>query len=339
MKADISIQIITENQKSDWNKIVAHPLQSWAWGEFRKKMGIQVVRIGTYTNGKLTDGWQLTFHQIPHTPLTVGYFPKGPQPTEMMIARLNEIGIQYHAIFIQLEPNIIVRNSKFEIRNSNLKPSHHPLFTKYTFILDLTKSEDELLAAMHPKTRYNLRVAQKHGVVIREDNSPKAFYTFVQLSEETTIRQKFLAHNRNYQIKMWETMHQAGIARLFTAVVGDEIVAAWILFFWNDTVYYPYGASGRNRREIMAPNLLLWEIVKNAKASGYKKFDLWGAIGPNPDPNDPWYGFHRFKQGYNPELVEFAGSFDLVINPVFYKLYCLADDVRWKILQLKNNYF
>ena len=133
---------------------------------------------------------------------------------------------------------------------------------------------------------------------------------------------------------MWEIMHKTGIAKLWTAKVENETLAAWIIFLWKDTIYYPYGASSRNKRETMAPNLLLWEIAKWGKLNGYKKFDLWGAIGPNPDPKDPWYGFHRFKAGYNPDLTEFIGSYDLIINPLLYKLYSLADTLRWKLLKI-----
>ena len=85
----------------------------------------------------------------------------------------------------------------------------------------------------------------------------------------------------------------------------------------------------------MAPTLLLWEIAKWGKANGYESFDLWGALGPNPDIKDPWFGFHRFKQGFNPQFVEYTGSYDLVVRPFLYKLYCIADTLRWIILKQK----
>lgn len=290
-----------------------HPLQSPAWGEFRKAMGVDVV--STY-------GWFLTFHKIPFTPWTIGYFPKGPKPTQKMIDELLVLGKQKNAIFIQLEPNTTTK--------VKLQPSHHPLFTKYTFVLDLTKSEEELLSAMHPKTRYNIKVAQKHGVIITEDNS--AFADYLRLTKETTGRQGFYAHNERYHRTMWNILHKAGIAHLFVAKFNGEILSAWIVFVWGDTVYYPYGASSRKHRDVMAPTLMLWEIAKWAKKKGLKYFDLWGAMGPNPDVNDPWYGFHRFKQGFGPTLIEFAGSFDLVINKPLYTLYTVADTIRWRIL-------
>ncbi|MBI2404983.1 peptidoglycan bridge formation glycyltransferase FemA/FemB family protein [Candidatus Gottesmanbacteria bacterium] len=332
----------TRTIQKDWDTHVEHPLQSWAWGEFRKAMGIDVVRM---------NGCLLTFHNIPFTPWTIGYFPKGPMPTQKMIEELKRIGKEKHAIFIQLEPNVIVsgtpsRSQSFEKTQDESPPgrwpqdsfqvrgSHHPLFTKFTFVLDLTKSEDELLKAMHPKTRYNIRVAQKHNVIVKEDNSKEAFDVYLLLTQQTTQRQGFYAHTRNYHKKMWETLHKAGIAHLWTATQENEILAAWIIFIWKDTVYYPYGASSRSHREVMAPNLLLWEIARWAKKQGLKKFDLWGALGPNLNSNDPWYGFHRFKEGYNPNLVEFIGSYDLIINPILYELYKLADSVRWTVLKL-----
>jgi lipid II:glycine glycyltransferase (peptidoglycan interpeptide bridge formation enzyme) len=226
-----------------------------------------------------------------------------------------------------------------KIENYGLRPSHHPLFTKYTFILDLTKSEDALLAAMHPKTRYNIRVAQKHNVVVKEDNSQKAFNEYLRLTRETTSRQGFYAHNANYHKSMWKILHKEGIARLFTATYNGEVLSAWIVFIWGDTIYYPYGASSRSHHEVMAPTLLLWEIAKwSRRQAGIKKFDLWGALGPTPDEYDPWYGFHRFKQGFNPDLIEFTGSYDLIISPLLYTLYTMADNVRWFFLRLQSKF-
>ncbi len=312
-----------------FNKKVNHPLQSWEWGEFRKKTGIRVIR---------EEGFQMTIHQIPHMPWNIGYLPKGNLPDKKLISKLTEIGKKEKCIFIQLEPNIQTFNSQFSILN--LIPAAHPLFTKYTFVLDLTKSEDELLKNMHPKTRYNIKVAQKHGVKIIEDNSDKAFREYLKLTKETTKRQNFYAHAPDYHKKMWQELgiplsHGSNrlTARLFLAKYKNKTLVAWILFIFKDTLYYPYGASSNKHRETMASNLMMWEVVRFGKKLGLKKFDMWGALDPNPDPKNPWYGFHKFKQGYGAKLVEFVGSYDLVINPVLYQLYKLADKIRWKLLR------
>jgi lipid II:glycine glycyltransferase (peptidoglycan interpeptide bridge formation enzyme) len=331
MKIDRTVHIVSENEKMLWDASVSHPLQSWGWGEFRIAMGIDIVRLGVYKNEKLIECWQISFHKIPYTNYTIGYFPKGPKPTKEMIEEIKKIGHTKHAIYIQLEPDTTV--SEFQNwKDLSLIPSHHPLFTRFTFIIDLKKSEESLLSSMHPKTRYNIKVAQKHAVHISENNSDDAFNTYLRLSEETTQRQGFFAHNRVYQQTMWNIMKKNNIAKLWTASYNGEILASWILFVWKHTLYYPYGASSRAHRETMAPNLLLWEIIKWAKTKEISTFDLWGALGPNPDTNDPWYGFHRFKEGYNPNLVEFAGSFDYVLFPILYRIYCLSDKIRWKLL-------
>lgn len=306
---------------------ISHPLQSPAWGNFRKVMGLDVARI---------HGWQLTFHTIPYTPWTIGYFPKGPKPTDNMLNILKTLGKQKNAIFIQLEPNVTINSRYSVIDSQSLKRSHHPLFTKYTFVLDLTRSEEVLLKAMHAKTRYNLKIARKHGVIVQEDNSEHAFEEYLRLSEETTKRQRFYAHNRTYHRTLWHSMRNAGIAHLFTATYQGKTLAAWIIFAYKKTLYYPYGASSRDYREVMAPTLLLWEIALWGKKNGFTSFDLWGSLGPNPDPRDPWYGFHRFKQGFAPTIVEFIGSYDLVIHPTLYRIYKVANTLRWLFLSLRR---
>jgi len=311
-----------------------HPLQSENWGEFRKNTGIKVIKTKTFL---------LTIHPVPHAPFTIGYYPKGPVPTKDALEELKTIGKEERCIFIQLEPNIETsENAKEKLYKLGLRDSAHPLFTKYTFVLDLTKSEDQLLEDMHHKTRYNIRVAQKNNVEVKEENSEKAFEEYLKLTKETTQRQGFFAHTEKYHRLMWETLKTKKVnkdtlsAHLFIARYKNEPLVAWIVFVYKDTLYYPYGASSSQHREVMASNLMMWEVIKFGKKLGLKKFDMWGALGPEPDEKDPWYGFHRFKQGYGPKLVEFVGSYDLVISPVLYQVYVVADKLRWILLKLKR---
>src|SRR5258708_2303224 len=161
---------ITKENKKDYNKLVTHPLQSYEWGEFREKEHIKVIRRCFEKDNKLTTGFQLTIHPIPKTKYTIGYLPKGEMPTKELLEELQKIGKEENCIFIQLEPNVTtkqIENSKQKMKNLSLHPAAHPLFTKFTFILDLTKDEDELLASMHPKARYNIKVAKRHNVQIQ----------------------------------------------------------------------------------------------------------------------------------------------------------------------------
>jgi len=378
---------IDESKKDEYNTIVNHPLQSYEWGEFRKKTGVKVIRRGLVRNKKIVEGFTLTLHKIPRTKFYIGYLPKGKQPTQELIDELKRIGKENNCIFIQLEPGVrggrTERSEGARLRAEQdsggsrskyqdperymdelgLRPAAHPLFTKYTFVLDLTKSEDELLKNMHPKTRYNIRVAEKHKVKVVEDNSKESFAHYLKLMTETTARQGFYAHTPSYHKNLWDTIggqktenrkqtaedrKQKLTAHLLVATYNPSSVSSairppssvtlssWMLFVFKDTLYYPYGASSRLHRETMASNLIMWEAIKFGKGLGLAYFDMWGALDPTPDKNDPWYGFHRFKEGYGGKLVEFVGSYDLVINPALYELYKVADKLRWTLLRLKN---
>lgn len=310
-----------------------HPLQSLEWGDFREKTGIKVVE---------EDGFLMTIHPIPHTNFNIGYLPKSPLPTKEIINKLYTLGKKEHCVFIQLEPNVgQTEDGKKKMKSFGLIPSAHPLFTKYTFILDLTKSEEELLKNMNSKTRYNIRIAQKHGVIVEEDNSPKAFERYLSLTKETTNRKGFYSHTEKYHQLMWETLNIKNqgndklTAHLLVAKYKSEILVTWILFVLGDTLYYPYGASSSNHKEVMASNLMMWEAIKFGKKLSLKKFDMWGSLGPNPDLKDSWFGFHKFKLGYGGKLTEFLGSYDLIIDKNMYRLYKIADKFRYFLLKLK----
>ena len=126
---------------------------------------------------------------------------------------------------------------------------------------------------------------------------------------------------------MWQYLKPAGIAHLLTATYRGEVITAWILFVWKDFLYYPYGASTDKYKNVMANNLMMWEAICLGRSLGLKTFDLWG--------REEGKGFTRFKEGYNPKVIEFIGSWDLVINKPLYYLYRIAEGLRWKFLRLK----
>ncbi|HUQ84693.1 MAG TPA: peptidoglycan bridge formation glycyltransferase FemA/FemB family protein [Candidatus Limnocylindrales bacterium] len=344
---------ISSHDQEQFDAVVTHPLQSYEWGEFREKTGVKVIRRGLFDpttpsgQDKLVSGFQLTIHKIPHTKFTIAYLPKGEMPTDEMLEELKKIGREERCVFIQLEPNVI-RDKIKDLRLKDLVNAAHPLFTKYTFVLDLSLSEEEILKNMHQKARYNIRVAQKNGVEVSEDNSEKSFKEYLRLTRETTKRQKFYAHTEEYHKRMWEALRQAQgkpgesldtnklSAHLLAARYKGKVLTSWILFVFKDTLYYPYGASSSENRDVMASNLVMFEAIRFGQKLGLKKFDMWGAMGSDPDKKDPWYGFHSFKEKYNPKHVEFIGSFDLIINPVLYNFYKVADKMRWLMLRFKK---
>ena len=323
---------IRSEEQGAYNQVVTDPLQSWQWGEFRKTTGLQIERLGFFENGKLKKALQLSFHSVPIIGGAVGYLPKADPPDPDQLSALRQVGKKYNSIFIKLEPNL--RQDQVAQLPAELIPGK-PVLPKYTFQIDLTQAEETLFARLATKTRYNVNLAHKKGVKIYEDSSPKGLEVYLDILKETTTRQEFYAHSPGYFRAMWEKLQSSRMMRIFHAVYGNDVLVSWIVFIFNGMLYYPYGASRAIHREVMASNLMMWEMIKFGKQEKCHTFDLWGCLGPNPDPKNPWFGFHRFKSGYGGELVEFVGSYDYVLKPTQYRLFSLANSWRWKLLKLK----
>lgn len=329
------VRAIRTEEKDLYNSVVRHPLQSWAWGEFRAQTGQEVERIGIFQNGRLAQGFQVTFHKLPLLGGTVGYLPKGPMPTEDQLAVLKELGKRHQAVFIKLEPEIPTEPEAVKfLLAKDLRPGR-PLFTKYTFQLDITPDEETLFANLESKTRYNVNLAYKKGVQIYENTSEAGLEQHLKILQETTNRQGFYAHGPEYFRTMWKHLKDTGMMKILEAHYEDKVLVSWIMFIFNGVLYYPYGASSSEHRNVMASNLMMWEAIKYGKANGCKLFDMWGSLGPEPDKNHAWYGFHRFKKGYGGTLIEFIGTFDFPLDYPKYQIFTILDTWRWRFLRLR----
>jgi lipid II:glycine glycyltransferase (peptidoglycan interpeptide bridge formation enzyme) len=212
-------------------------------------------------------------------------------------------------------------------------------FYPHSFVIDLTLSEEELLSRLQSKTRYNIRLANRHGVTVSRETHDSGFEIYLKLLMSTTQRQGFYLHSETYHRQLWQQLKNTGTVDILLASYQGEVLAAFMLFKNKDRLFYPYGASLDKKREVMAPNLLMWEAIKYGQSLGLKSFDTWGCLGPEAKESENGFGFHRFKQGYGGQLVQFVGTYDLVINPQFYKVYNLIDKYRWKLLRLKASLF
>jgi lipid II:glycine glycyltransferase (peptidoglycan interpeptide bridge formation enzyme) len=194
-------------------KIVStHPLQSPEWGEFRIAWGNEVVQ---------TKWGLITIHCIPYTQYSIGMFIKGPTPTQEMLTDLKKLAKEKNLIFIKLEPNVVTRTNNKEQSVEGIKlikllgnngcVKGKTLFTPTSFWIDLTKSEEELMKGFSSKTRYNIRLAQRNGVKVVEDNSDNTFEKYLDLTRETVERQGFYAHTEKYHRLMWKYLHQSPI--------------------------------------------------------------------------------------------------------------------------------
>jgi lipid II:glycine glycyltransferase (peptidoglycan interpeptide bridge formation enzyme) len=303
------------------DKIATHPLQTSFWKEFRHEWGNEVLE---------TKYGILTLHKIPYTNYKIAMFEKGPVPTKSMLSDLKKIGNENNLIFIKLEPNCLKDNKLIKLMQSEGAAQGRRLFTPTTFWIDLTPSEENLMKSFSGKTRYNIKLAERKGVTVKEDNSDKAFNKYLDLTRETIRRQGFYAHSEKYHRLMWNILKKAGIAHLLTATFQGEIITTWIVFVWKKFLYYPYGASTEKHKEVMANNLMMWEAIKFGKKLGLTTFDLWG--------REEGKGFTKFKEGYNPKVIEFLGSWDLIINKPAYFIYRLAEKIRWPTLKLAASF-
>lgn len=341
------------NEKEQYNNVVKHIIQSWEWGDAKEATGKKVFKYGFFDSTNMMDGFQLSLHPLP-APLNswnIAYLPKCTLPNEDMLQSLKIFGEKHNCIYIKLEPNIYgpskdpnVQNYLKSTREQLLSTRNveviqgKELFTKYNFLLDITKTDEQLLADMHEKTRYNIGLAQRKGVQVQERTDEDAFKVFLKLYFETTKRQGYYGHDEFYHRKIWETLRKNDMARLLISSYENVPTSAWLLTNFHNTLYYQYGGSTTKFRNVMSSNLIAWSAIQLGKRMGLTTLDLWGAMSSNPNPVDPWYGFHRFKEGYGPTHIEYLGTYDIVINPSMYKIYNQLDKYRTKWLKLKSKF-
>jgi hypothetical protein len=320
---------------SEYNRHAFHPLQSWQWGEARSRMGLRVVRLGEFDNGALRNVFLLTVHPLGSTPYKIGYLPRSVFPSPDVFSYLMRFGKEHNLIFIKLEPyegEIPVHAAS----NPSLVKSPHALFPVWTQILSLAPNEEELMKKMKPKTRYNIRLAQKKGVDVREKTDDEGFEVFSRLYFETCRRQKYFGHTQSYHRTVWNTL-KGSIAHILIAYYEGEPLAAYELFHFGDRFYYTYGGTSDKHRNLMAANLIMWESIRLGKKLNASVFDMWGSLEPGYDSGHPWAGFTRFKEGYGTEFQKMVPGLDLVINPVLYPLYNIASIARNAYLQVRRS--
>lgn len=341
-------RIIYNEEKEQYNKLIKHPVQTWEWGEFQISQGHKVYRLGIFDNNKMTGAYSVSFHKIPKTNFSIGTILRGPKVNSDMIENIKKIAQDENAIFVKFEPDVYQKtfdklgqstNTPVDMQFDNLVISPKVAFYPYSFIVDINKTEDELLESFHSKTRYNIRLANRHGVKIEERTNDKGFEIYLKLLFDTTKRQGFYLHTEQYHRDLWKLLKKTGMVHIVMASYQNQILSTFMLFRLKDRMFYPYGASLDVHREVMAPTLLMWESIKLGQSLGCKSFDMWGCLGPNAQETDAGFGFHRFKQGFNGQLVEYVGTYDLVINEPLYKIYNLIDKYRWQFLHLKAKFF
>lgn len=285
-------------------------LQSWQWGEFQKKAGHEVLRL---LDGET--GGQFVVNRLPLGQRYL-YCPRGPigVGVEGML-RVAAKGVG--ATFVRFESATVPKASR---------PSR-PLSPPNTLLTDLTLTYDDLSAKQHPKTRYNVGLAERKGVSI--ELSSTAWNEAWALFETTAKRGQFRLHPRWYYERMLSVL-TTDACRAFLAVARFEgrVIAANIMVDFHGTRTYLHGASANVHRDVMAPFLLHWALMSEAKHRGMHWYDWWGVAPVGAGEDHPWAGITRFKLGFGGERVDYPGTFDLISRPFAYCLYETLRSVR-----------
>jgi lipid II:glycine glycyltransferase (peptidoglycan interpeptide bridge formation enzyme) len=296
--------------------------QSLTWANLQKSLGNNIYFFGD--NEALALGIQ---RKLPFN-FTYLEIPRGPlgKSDKSFWEEIKKTKFKQKPVFVSISP----QEKDQEIKCLNFK-SRISNFPENTLILDLTQSEEELLRQMKPKGRYNIRLAQRHKIKIEESDNLEVFYDILL---KTTKRDGFVGHNYEYYQKFLKEL--SPYAKLYLAYLedGEEKIylAGGIFVFFEETVYYYYGSSLRDKeyRDKMAPYLLQWELIMEAKKQGKKIYDFLG-IAPNNNKKDSLFGVTRFKKQFGGKIVSYLPTQDIVLRPCFYFLYRLYHFFKSKL--------
>jgi peptidoglycan pentaglycine glycine transferase (the first glycine) len=336
------------NDPATWRATLAalphpHVMQSWEWGQLKEQTGWRGRR---YTlpgaDGAPRAAFQLLWRQpLPFVPLRVAYVPKGPvldwedeEMVDAVLAQIESICRKERFLFVKIDPDVVENDTSGRrllalFRRRGWRFSPEQIQFKNTAFTDLSGDEDTLLAEMKSKWRYNIRLAERRGIRIRQ-GSEGDLRSFYDLYRETGDRDGFLVRPYDYYGAVWakflaaqaNQQNPAGGALLFAEHEDEEKpVAALFLFRYGERAWYFYGASSERRRRDMPNHLLQWQAMQWAREQGCTLYDWWGAPTNLADPADPMQGVWNFKEGFNAQFRAQVGAWDWSPLPPLWHLY------------------
>ncbi len=321
-------------------------LQSFEWGEFQQSLGNKVWRLAAEQEGEIVAAATVISRPLPLSRSYL-YCPYGPifhpdlsaeqkeKAIKLFLSEGRDITISTRdrlEVFFRLEPRLSAEELGNFFFNLGLKQAT-AVQPRDTVIVDLQPSLDEILRQMHHKTRYNIRLAERKGVTVRQGSSAEDLEIFWQLLQLTTRRNNFHSHPKFYYEKMWNFFTHSEIdnqstltIELFIAEYQGQPLAAGLFSFFGDRVMYLHGASSDQHRNLMAPYLLHWHLIKLGKQYGYRFYDLNGIVSDKRKLNkgekeSHWQGITRFKKGFGGKEVNYVGAWDWVYDQTWYFLY------------------
>ncbi len=313
----------------------AHLLQSRAWGELKARFGWSALRVALDDGAHCLAGAQILFRRLP-LGLTAAYVPRGPiaDPNdrlrlEALLEALRSAARSQGAFALMVEPDWPEEETLtgwFAQRGWQRVSALQP---RTTIHLDLSAEPDAMLALMKPKWRYNIRLAERKGVRVRE-GGPEEWARFYELMQVTARRDHFAIHSPDYYRAALELLIPQHAALLIAEHEGEALAAILVTAFNREAVYL-YGASGNSHRDLMPNHALHWAAIQWAQARGCARYDLWGIADATVGADAPAQlpaGLAQFKQGFGGSVVRYAGGFETVFSRARYGVYRRALALR-----------
>ncbi len=342
-----TIERITNSER--WDAAVRalpypHVLQSWTWGAFKGERGWRPLRLLWRKGEDVLAVAQILIRQ--QGQLRVGYIPKGPLLDwgdlplfDEVLTKLEAVAREERLILLKLDPDVrsdtpcgqAVRRL---LRQRGWQPSFEQIQFRNTMILDIRPELDALMARMKPKWRYNIRLAVRRGVHVREAAESELPLLY-RMYAETAARDNFIIREEAYYLDVWRRFIRVGMATPLLAEVQGEPVAMLILFHFGPVAWYMYGASRSRHRRAMPNHLLQWEAIRRAKVMGCTTYDLWGAPDELNEQASMW-GVYRFKAGFGAEFVPHIGAYDYPPRRWLYHAYAFF---RPRLVKLAQHHY
>lgn len=324
------MELVTGSTLKEYEEFIknhpkGHFMQSPQWGRLKENWHWEGI-IARGDDGRIKGAMSVLIRKVPFFPTTLMYCGRGPvwdiDDNKTFAALINgakELAKKHKSYVIKLDPDIeteeeafikLAHDMGFKIRGGKNFEGIQP---RFVFRIHLNgRSEEEILSSFHSKTRYNIRVAIKKGVTVKVAGK-ESLHTFWEIMMETGLRDGFVIRSEEYFAKLLDELSEH--ARLYMAYYQDKPIAGTLAINYGDKVWYLYGASSNEYRNVMPNYLLQWEMIKWSIETGCRIYDFRGVSG-DLDESNPLYGLYRFKKGFNGKFTEFIGEMDLIINPI-----------------------
>lgn len=337
------IAIIEAGNRDTWDAFVtsdptANFLQSWDFYEFHASRGNTVVRkIAVDETGNIIAAYAgvvETAKRGKYLAIAGGPILDWSDKTlvKKVFADIREEGLRAGCVFVRVRPQLPLSDKSLKLFSElGLKKAPMYLSVEYAGILDLTKSEEEILAGASQGFRRKLRKAKKNDIVVETSQDPADIKAFYKIQLETARRQKFVAFSESFFTKQFSAFAKHDEAILYIAKTSDgEILAENFMIFYGDEASYHYGVSSDLGTKYSAAPLLHIVAMSEARKRGITRYNLWGIVGLD-ETSHRFYGVSEFKRSFGCSELKYTPAHDLILNSKKYALTNLIESVRKKI--------